>query len=111
MNYELDIITREQIPNSIYLCDGINDEWSMIHRFKFDNELEFYIGSNRSIGNVDEAIEMLKNDYDTFIDFNSPSEIQEYFYNEIDMFVKYENCVKIYNYFHDNKERILEIIV
>ena len=46
MEYDLNIISRNMVPNNIYLCKrGNNMEWEAIHKYVFNNNLEFYIGS------------------------------------------------------------------
>jgi hypothetical protein len=111
IDYDVNIITRAMIPKNIYLTDLDKDtDWGMIHRFTFDNSLEFYIGSNFPITSIKEAIEHLKNDYEQFIGFDSPEEIQEYFHNDFGQYIKYKDCIKIYNYYHDNEKLIRNII-
>lgn len=111
-NYDLDIITRSQVPKTIYLCTpGRNKEdWFAIHRYIFHNNLHYYIGSNNYISDINDAIYQLKNDFNIFSQFNNPIEIQEYFMNNYNIYKSDKICNKIYNYFYKNRDLIMEII-
>lgn len=108
MDYEFDIITRDQIPSKIYLC-GKNDEndWKKINYFKFENGLECVIGSGRYLSAKD-AIDSVKSELDYIIDIDRPDELQTYFFENFDNFIPYQDCVKIWNYYFENEVLIKE---
>lgn len=111
IDYDVNIITRDMVPTNIYLTKSFKDtDWAMIHRFTFDNSLEFYIGANFPITSIEEAIEHLRFDYEHFSNFESPEQIQEYFFDEYVQYIKYNDCMKIYDYFHINEKMIKNII-
>ncbi len=110
MNYNLNIISRDQIPDNMYLCEQTNDkEWELIHLFEFDNGLKCILGANFP-QQVEDIIETLENEIDYIIDIDNPDELQEYYYNEFESFYKYKDCVKIWNYYHSNQNLIREVI-
>ena len=110
MDYYLNIISRDQIPANMYLCErSDNKEWELIHLFEFDNGLKCILGANFP-QQVEDIIETIKNEMDYIININSPDELQEYYYNEFESFYKYKDCVKIWNYYHSNKYLIREVV-
>jgi hypothetical protein len=112
MNYEINIITRKQVPSDIYLC-GENDkqDFRYIHLFEFENGLKYVIGSYNYINTVEEIIENLEFDFRTANEYNNnPDELQEYYKNEFDIYYKYSICNKIWNYYNNNKQLIKEVI-
>ena len=80
MNYTINIITREQIPSNIYLCDGFKNDWEMIHSFEFENGLQYIIGSNHPISSVELIIEDMSHDLECVLNTNDASELQDYYY-------------------------------
>ncbi len=102
MNYELNIITRDMIPNNIYLCDNGKDDWNKINYFEFDNGLKCVIGAGRYLSGKD-AIESIYDEMDYVLENNNPEELQKYFYDNFDNFISYSDCVKIYNYYYENE--------
>jgi hypothetical protein len=109
MEYELNIITRDQIPNNIYLCQNTKDkDWYMIHLVEFYNGLKCVQGSYYP-QQAKDIIENIKDEMDYIINTNSPDELQEYFYDNFNNFINYKNCVKIWNYYHNNKNLIEEV--
>ena len=110
MDYNLNIISRNQIPADLYLCErSKNKEWELIHLFEFDNGLKCILGANFT-QQVDDIIESIKNEMDYIINIDTPDELQEYYYNEFESFYKYKDCVKIWNYYHSNQNLIREVI-
>ena len=110
MNYDLNIISRNQVPSNIYLCERSNGkEWELIHLFEFDNGLKCILGANFP-QQVDDIIECIKNDFEYIIDIDSPDDLQEYYKDNFDSFYKYKDCVKIWNYYHSNQNLIREVI-
>jgi len=110
MDYNLNIISRDQIPADMYLCERSNNrEWELIHLFEFNNGLKYILGANFP-QQVDDIIECINNDIDHVIGSNSPDELQEYYYKEFESFYKYKDCVKIWNYYHSNHNLIREVI-
>ncbi len=108
MDYDLNIISRNQIPTDIYLCENTKEkDWDMIHLVEFENGLKCVQGSYypQQAKNI---IESIKDELDYIIDINSPEELQEYFYDNFDNFKNYKDCVKIWNYYHNNKYLIEE---
>ncbi len=111
MNYDLNIITRSQIPSHIYLCDNTyNNDWAMIHRFDFENGLMYIIGSHNPINSPTDIIENMEYDIRTVLNCTNPDELQEYYEDEFGMHYKYKDCVKIWNYYHDNQHLINQVI-
>ncbi len=95
-NPKIFIISRESIPDDIYLCAGNNKdyEWELIHLFEFENGLKFVIGANRYIKKTEEIIEIMKHEMEYIIyENNTPEQLQDYFYYNCDNFVKYKDCV------------------
>ena len=110
MDYNLNIISRNQIPADLYLCErSKNKEWELIHLFEFENGLKCILGANFT-QQVDDIIESIKNEMDYIINIDTPDELQEYYYNEFESFYKYKDCVKIWNYYHSNQNLIREVI-
>ncbi len=107
MNYELNIITRNMIPNNIYLCDNGKDDWNKINYFEFENGLKCVIGANRYLSGKD-AIESMKDEMDYILENDSPEELQQYFYDNFENFISYSDCVKIFNYYNENEDLIKE---
>ena len=115
MDYEISIITRNQIPSEIFLYDEYDkddkDDFKYIHLFEFNNGINFGIGSNYRIYDVEEIIETLETDYNITTEYNKdPDELQEYYKDEFDIFYKYRTCEKIWNYYYNNKQLIKDII-
>ncbi len=110
MDYNINIITRNQIPSNIYLCDGINKDWNMIHSFEFENGLQFIIGSNYPISSAELIIEDISQELECVLNKNDINELQNYYYNTFENFIKYNDCCKIWNYYHNNQHLIREII-
>ncbi len=109
MQYELNIITREQIPDELYLCENTKDkEWRTIHLIEFDNGLKCVQGSYYP-QQAKDIIESIKDEMDYIINIESPDELQEYFYDIFDNFTSYKNCIKIWNYYHNNRNLIEEV--
>jgi hypothetical protein len=110
MDYNINIITRAQIPSNIYLCDGFNKDWDMIHSFEFENGLQFIIGSNNPISSPEFIIEDMNQELECVLNTENASQLQEFYYSNFDIFINYYDCVKIWNYYNDNKHLITEII-
>ena len=112
MDYEISIITRNQIPSEIFLCgEDDKDDFKYIHLFEFNNGFNFVIGSNNRIYDVEEIIETLETDFNVTTEYNKdPDELQEYYKDEFDIFYKYRTCEKIWNYYNNNKQLIKDII-
>ncbi len=110
MDYNLNIISRNQIPTDLYLCERSKDkEWELIHLFEFENGLKCILGANFP-QQVDDIIECIKNEMEYIINIGSPDELQEYYYDEFESFYKYKDCVKIWNYYHSNQNLIRDVI-
>lgn len=110
MDYDLNIISRNQIPNNIYLCERSEDkEWDLIHLCEFENGLKCILGANFP-QQIDDIIESLKNEMEYIINIDTPDELQEYYKDEFDMFYKYKDCIKIWNYYHNNQHLINQVI-
>ncbi len=111
MDYQINLITRSQIPSNMFLCGEDEDEWKFIHKFEFNNGLIYIIGSSYRIYSVDEIIENLEFDFRTANEYNNNAEeLQEYYKDEFDMYYKYSICQKIWNYYNNNKQLIQEVI-
>ncbi len=112
MDYQINLITRSQIPPHIYLCGEDDDpDFKYIHQFEFNNGLVYIIGSNSLIKSVDEIIENLEFDFRTANEYNNDAgELQEYYKNEFDIYYKYSVCLKIWSYYNINKQLIQEVI-
>ena len=104
------IISRKNIPENIYLCKPANDDWKIIYKFSFDNDLDYYIGSNMPIDDTNVVISLVREDYYLFTNFNSPVKILRYFHNEFNEFIDYDDCQKIWNYYNNNKQLIEQVI-
>ncbi len=111
MEYELEIILRNQIPSDSFLC-GENDEkdFEFIHQYKFSNGLTVIIGSNFLINSPSEIVENIELDLETINTINSPEELQEYYKDNYDIFYHYRDCVKIFKYYKNNELLIKQII-
>jgi hypothetical protein len=108
MDYELNIISRDQIPSDIYLCERSKEkEWELIHLVEFNNGLKCIQGSNYP-QEAKDIIDSIKNELDYIIDIDTPEELQEYYHDDFESFYKYKDCVKIWNYYHNNKDLIIE---
>jgi hypothetical protein len=110
MEYTVNIITRNEIPNNIYLCEGIDKDWDMIHSFEFKNGLKYIIGSNNSITSAELIIEDISHEFELVLNKNDPADYQSYYYNTFNEFINYKDCCKIWNYYHDNMNLIKELI-
>ncbi len=111
MDYNINIITRSQIPSNIYLCDiHDNKDWEMIHSFEFKNGLQYIIGSNYPISSPELIIEEMSHELECILNTNDASELQNYYYYTFDNFIKYKDCCKIWNYYQDNQYLIKEVI-
>ncbi len=112
MDYQINLITRSQIPPHIYLCGEDDDpDFKYIHQFEFNNGLVYIIGSNSLIKSVDEIIENLEFDFRTANEYNNDAgELQEYYKDEFDIYYKYSVCLKIWSYYNINKQLIQEVI-
>ena len=112
MDYQINLITRSQIPPHIYLCgEDDNPDFKYIHQFEFNNGLVYIIGSNHQIKYVNEIIENLEFDFRVANEYNNDAgELQEYYKDEFDIFYKYSTCLKIWNYYNINKQLIKEVI-
>ncbi len=111
MDYELEIISRNQIPSDIFLC-GENDEkdFEFIHQYKCSNGLTVIIGSNFLINSPSEIVENIELDLETLNTINSPEELQEYYKDNYDIFYHYRDCVKIFKYYKNNEQLIKQVI-
>ncbi len=112
MDYELDIITRKQIPSNIFLC-GENDEkdFDYIHKYQFNNGLTYIIGSNNYIESPKDFIENMEFEMKTVLEENNnPDELQQYYKDNFDIFYYYRDCEKIWNYYKNNEHLIKQII-
>jgi hypothetical protein len=112
MDYQIQLITRSQIPADIFLC-GENDksDFKFIHLFEFSNGFKIVYGSNNKIYSAEEIIEDIENDFKITTEYNnSPEELQEYYKDEFDIYYKYSICLKIWNYYNTNKQLIQEVI-
>ena len=105
------LIDREYLPSDYYLCKPDNKpDWEHIHQFIFENGLEYYIGSNYLIRDINDVIEDLESDYKTVKETKNPSELQSYYMENYEIFTKYENCQKIWKYYTENSILIEEIL-
>ena len=112
MDYQIQLITRDQIPSNIYLC-GENDEpdFRYIHLFEFNNGFKIVYGSYNRIYHVKDIIEDIELEFRITTEYNnSPADLQEYYQDEFDMNYKYKNCEKIWNHYNNNKQLIQDII-
>ena len=112
MDYEISIITRNQVPSEFFLCgEDDKEDFKYIHLFEFNNGFNYVIGSYNKINTIEEVIEILENDFNITTEYNKdPDELQEYYKNEFDIYCKYRVCEKIWNYYNINKELIKDII-
>ena len=109
MNYDFDIITRDQIPSNIYLCNKNHEnEWNKINYFEFNNGFKCIVGANNYLSGQD-AIQSIKDEMKYVLENNNPEELQHYFYENFESFISYTDCVKIYNYYSDNEDLINEV--
>jgi hypothetical protein len=110
-NYTLSIISRDEIPEDIFLCERTKEkEWELIHQYEFSNGFKFIIGSNFPHEDFKDVVETLKFDYEMIKDLNSASELQQFYYHNFDNFIKYEDCDKIFNYIKKWSSQIEEIL-
>lgn len=108
MEANIIIINRNQIPNNIYLCGGINDEWYMIHLCDFENGLQCILGAGSYQG-AESIIESTKDEMDYVLEnTNNPDELQNYYYENYQDFKLYKDCVKIFDYYTNNQHLIRE---
>jgi hypothetical protein len=112
LSYDFNIITRKHIPENIFVWK--NKESSPNDRIQqtiFSNGYESYIfDGSVPISDIIHVVEILESEYSTFGNYESPQEIQNYFYYEHNNYIEYDDCVKIFNQYHDNKSKIEEIL-
>ena len=110
MNYETEIITREQIPSNVYFHDK-NENYKYIHMYKFINGLTFVIGSNNYLVYIGEIITAMNNTIDIVLKHSiSAYELQLHYQDYLGVFCSYKDCTKIFDYYNDNEYLIRQII-
>jgi hypothetical protein len=110
MDYNINIITRSQIPNNIYLYYDFNKDWDMIHLFEFENGLQYIIGTNDPILSAELIIEDMMHELELVLNNNDAANLQSYYYHTFDNFINYKDCCKIWNYYYNNRNLITEVI-
>ncbi len=113
MEYQINIITRSQIPSNIYLCsdnEDINKDWKIIHSFEFKNGLQYIIGSNHPISYPELIMEEMAHNLECCLNTSDAAELQTFYYNNFNNFIKYKDCCKIWDYFQNNQHLIIEVI-
>lgn len=110
MNYQIEIINKEQIPSNVYF-HGKNENYQYINLFKFSNGLKFVIGSQKYSSPVIYIIEAMKFTIDIVLKYSdSPYELQIYYQDYLGMFNSYRDCVKIFDYYNNNEQLIRDVI-
>jgi hypothetical protein len=110
MNYQLDIITKDQIPSNVYFHSN-NKNYQYIHQFNFSNGLTFVIGSDKYSSPPTDSIESMKFTIDIVLKYNqSAYELQLYYQDYLGIFYSYKDCTKIYDYYTNNEHLINEVI-
>jgi hypothetical protein len=110
MDYNLSIINRSQVPANLYLKEGPNKEWDMIHFFEFNNGLKYVIGSEYSLGSPKHIVDNMEHELDYVLENNTPDELQDYYYEYFQEFKSLDDCVKIFNYYSCYYNLIKEVI-
>ena len=107
MTYTFNIISWDQIPDNIFICDiKPTKDREKIYYFHFENGLKCFV--NRIVSAKD-AIEIIFNAMKDVLDNDTPQELQNYYYNNFDDIIPYNDCIKIYNYYNENKKLIEEV--
>ena len=110
MDYQLEIIYREQIPSNVYF-HGKNENYQYIHQFTFNNGLTFVIGSNKYSSPPKDIIESMEFTMDTVLKYNySAYELQLYYQDYLGIFYSYKDCTKIFDYYTNNEHLIRQVI-
>jgi len=111
ITYEIDIISRKNLPKDLYLTQFKNDkDWSCIHLYTFSNGLQYVIGSNDYYENVKDALKYLKFEYGTFKDVSSAKQLHQYFTKELMATISYQDVSKIYSYYKNHTAKIKEVL-
>jgi hypothetical protein len=110
MDYYIRIIKRYQIPSNIYLCEGNDKDWDMIHSFEFINGLHYIIGSNCRIPSAELIIEDISHELELVLNKDDVADLQNYYYHTFENFINYKDCCKIWNYYRSNQDLIKEVI-
>jgi hypothetical protein len=110
MNYETEIITREQIPSNVYFHDK-NKNYKYIHMYKFTNGLEFVIGSNNYLVYIGEIVNAMNSNINIVLKHSiSAYELQLNYQDYHSIYCSYKDCTKIFDYYTDNKHLIREVV-
>ncbi len=116
MEYTITAITREQIPNNMFVFkkSNINVTNLYLYLFQFMNGNMLVYGSNEHISNIEEIIDDLKIDIDIWYDIkdncNNFNDFQLYNFENNDTYIPIEECEKMWNYFVNNNHFIQYII-
>ena len=108
--YQTEIISKEFIPDYIFIPINKYDEDSDIIKITFSTGLEYYINSNKLIKNPNDIIKLLAKSFNIFKSLGSPDDIQNYFYYTKNKFVRYSDCKKIHTYYTENHQKIIDTL-
>jgi hypothetical protein len=110
MDYQLDIISHDQIPSNVYFHNK-NENYQYIHKYNFSNGLTFIIGSNKYSSPPTYIIEPLQFTIDIVLKYTETAyELQLYYQDYLGIFNSYKDCTKIFDYYTNNEHLIREVI-
>ena len=110
MNYELTIISLDQLPPNVYFHNE-NEHYQYIHQYKFSNGLIFVIGSNKYSSPPKDIIESMEFTMDIVLKYNySAYELQLYYQDYLGIFYSYRDCTKIFDYYTNNEHLVRQVI-
>jgi hypothetical protein len=111
MDYQLDIITINQIPSNVFVCNGSNGKpFNYIHKYTYNNGLIFIIGADELITSLTNIIEKMQFDMDTMNYAESAYELQLYYQDYLGIYNDYKYFCKMFDYYTANQQLINEVI-
>ncbi len=111
MDYQLEIININQIPFNVFVCNNSNGkEFKYIHKYTFNNGLNFIIGDYELINSPSTLVEKMQFDMDTMKYADSAYELQLYYQDYLGIYYDYKHCYKMFDYYTKNQELIQEVI-
>lgn len=108
---KVDIIKREDIPSNFYLPKySSKRDWREIFQFKFSNNFEYYIGSNKPYIEGTDLMTILSVELDIVNETNNPYQFKKILENNYDSKINLRNAIKMYNWYKNKTTKVEKII-
>ena len=107
----VNIIKREDIPINFYLPKySSKKDWKQFFHFKFNNNFDYYIGSNKSYIDGTDLMTVLSVELDVINESNNPYQFKKNLEINYDSKINLKNAIKVFNWYKNKTHKVENII-